>query len=148
MEPGIINILAEVVVGSHVRRIADQLLDQELGGEHVDAHGGERDIRAARHRLRIGRLFDEADDAAGAVHVHHAEAAGLVQRHLDAADGEVGALLDVCRKHGSVIHLVDVVASEDQHVRGRVVTDDVNILVGRVRGAGIPGRLAHPLLRR
>ena len=44
-------------------------------------------------------------------------------------------LLDVCRKHRPVVHLVDVVAGEDQHVRGRVVTDDVDVLVDRVRGA-------------
>ena len=51
-----------------------------------------------------------------AVDCHHAEAGRLHARHLDAADGHVGALLDVLLQHQLVVHLVDVVAGQDDDV--------------------------------
>ena len=50
--------------------------------------------------------------------------------------------------HGSVIHLVDVIPGQDQDVIRVVVADDVQVLEDRVRGAGVPGGLDHPLLGR
>ena len=50
------------------------------------------------------------------VDVHHAEAGRLHARHLEAADGDVGAGVDVLPQHQLVVHLVDVVAGEDDHV--------------------------------
>ena len=51
------------------------------------------------------------------------------------------------RKHGAVIHLVHVIARQDQHEARIVAANDVYILVHRVGGAGVPRGL-DPLLRR
>ena len=88
--------------------------------EDVDAHRGERQVRIVRHRRRIGRLLDEVGDAARGVDRHDAEARRLHARHLDAADGDVGLRIDVLAQHQLVVHLVDVVAGEDDDVFGAV----------------------------
>ena len=50
-------------------------------------------------------------------------------------------------QHQAVIHLVDVVAGEDQHVLGLLRPDRVNVLIHRVGGALVP-LIAYPLHRR
>ena len=77
----------------------------------------------------------------------HAEVARLLRRHLDHAHGDVGALLDVVGDHRTVVHLVDVVAGEHQHVLGAVGEDQLDVLVHGIGGAAIPRR-ADLLLRR
>ena len=47
-------------------------------------------------------------------------------------------------EHQPVVHLVDVIAREDQHVLGLLGADRVNVLVDGVGGAQVPV-LAHPL---
>ena len=49
-----------------------------------------------------------------------------------------------CSQHQPVVHLVDVVAGEDQHVLGLLGADGVDVLVDGVGGAQVPV-LAHPL---
>ena len=68
-------------------------------------------------------------------------------RHLEAAHGHVGLARHVRRQHRAVVHLVDVVAGQDQHVLGVVGRDDVQVLPHRIGGAGVPGGL-QPLLGR
>ena len=82
------------------------------------------------------------------VHVHDAEGRRLHARHLDAADGHVRLLLAVLPQHHLVVHLVDVVAGQDDDVARRVVLDDVDVLEHRVGGAGVPGGLGDALARR
>ena len=57
------DVLAEVVGRIRVGRVAVQLLDQELGLEHIDAHAAQRGVGLAGHRRRVLRLFEEGDDA-------------------------------------------------------------------------------------
>ena len=80
--------------------------------------------------------------------MHHAEARGLHARHLEAADGHVGAGIDVLLQHQAVVHLVDMVAGQDDHVFGPVGLDDVDVLVDRVGGALVPLGLGDALARR
>ena len=46
--------------------------------------------------------------------------------------------VDVLVEHLLVVHLVDVVAGQDDDVLGRVALDDVDVLVHRIRGPRIP----------
>ena len=71
-------------------------------------------VGIARDGRRIGGLFGEGDDAVVVVDTHHAEAGGVLQRHFEAADGDVGPLVDVLLEHVLVVHLVDVVAGEQR----------------------------------
>ena len=68
-------------------------------------------------------------------------------RHLDHADGDVGALLDVIGDHRAVVHLVDVIAGQHQHVLGPQRADQIEVLVDAIGGAAIPVH-ADLLLRR
>ena len=99
-------------------------------------------------RRRILRLLDEGDDAVLVVDMHDAEAGRLHARHFEAADGDVGARVDVLLEHHLVVHLVDVVAGEDDHVFGAVGLDDVDVLVHGVGGAVVPLVLGDALARR
>ncbi len=47
-------------------------------------------------------------------------------------------------QHQAIIHLVDVVAGEDEHMLGLFGTDGINVLVNRVRRALVP-LVADPL---
>ena len=93
------------------------------------------------------RLLRELGDAVVGVDAHDAERRRLLARHFDDADGDVGALLDVRGEHRAVVHLVDVIAGQHQHVPRMVQADDLQVLVQRVGGAAIP-EVAHLLLRR
>ena len=139
------DVLAEIARGTGRVGVAAQLLDQELRAEDVDAEAGERDVGLARNRRRIGRLFDEVDDAVGLVDVHHAERDRLHARHFHARDGDVGATVAMLLEHHLVIHLVDVIAGQDHHIFDIISLDDVDVLVDRVGGAFIPLKLADAL---
>ena len=54
------------------------------------------------------------------IHMHHAESGCFGARHLDAAHGDVGLAFDVLTQHRLVVHLVDVVARQDDQVFGAV----------------------------
>ena len=114
------DVLAEIPVRSGRFRIAPQLLEQEPGVEHIDAHAGERHVRLVGHARRIGGLFQERDDAVRLVDRHDAEAGRLHARHFETADGHVGARVDVLPQHDLVVHLVDVIAGQDDDVFGIV----------------------------
>ena len=61
------------------------------------------------------------------------------------ADRHVRLLGDVVGEHVPVVHLVDVVAGQDQDVLRVVALEDVHVLVDGIRGALIPGVLPHAL---
>src|SRR5215472_14067507 len=64
----------------------------------------------------------------------------FMRRHLDHTDGDVRALLDVVGDHRAVVHLVDVIAGEHQHVLGTVAEYQLDVLIHGIRGAAIPHR--------
>ena len=70
--------------------------------------------------------------------MHDAEGRGFVQADFQAADRHVGVLLDVLHQHRLVVHLVDVIAGQDDEVFGRVALDDVDVLVDRVGRPRVP----------
>ena len=125
--------------------VALQCVDQELGFEDIDAHRGQGHIGLARHRRRILRLFEEGQDLVRLVDVHHAEAGGFHAWHFEASHRHFGLRVDVLLQHLLVVHLVDVVARQDDHVVRRIGLDDVDVLIHRVSGAEIPHILVDAL---
>ena len=123
-------------VRPEVDEVLGQPAPQRLLREDVDAHRGEV-------ALGLLGLLLPLDDAVGVVHREDAHARGLGER--DAADGDrhVGPVAAVRGHERLVVHLVDVVAGEDDdRVRRRVVLEDVHVAQDRVRGAAIPLRHA------
>ncbi len=66
-------------------------------------------------------------------------------RHLDAAHRHVGLTFVVQLQHRLVVHLVDVVAAENDDVVRAVALDDVDVLVHGIGGAGVPFGFRHTL---
>jgi len=130
-----------------IRRVASELLEQERSVEHVDAHARERHARLARHGRRILWLFDEGADVVVVVDMHDAEGGGFAHRDLQTSHRHVGVLLDVLNEHRLVVHLVDVIACENDDVFRRIARDDVDVLEDRVRRSGIPGAVRDALAR-
>ena len=90
--------------------IAFELGIEEVGGEHVDAHAGERAVGFAGHCRRVLGFFQEVGDRHRIIDRHDAEIGSLLDRHLDAGDRAIGAFVDVIGKHVRVIHLIDMVS--------------------------------------
>jgi len=103
------------------------------------------DVGAAGDGGGIGGLLDEVDDPVGLVDVHDAEGGRLHPRHLDAGDGHVRTAVAVLLEHDLVVHLVDVVARQDDHEFGTVALDDVDVLEDGVGGALVPLGFGHAL---
>ena len=92
------------------------------------------------------RLFLEFGDPEVLVGVHDAEAAGLLKGNLQDGDGAVRAGFLVGLQHLLIVHLVDVVAGEDQHVVRVVAVDEVEVLVDGVGRALVPVRAGLGLI--
>jgi hypothetical protein len=105
----------------------------------------QRDVGLAGHVRRILGLLQEFEDGVLVVDVHHPEAFGLLERGLEAADRHVRARVDVLLQHLLVVHLVDVVAGEQDDEQGTIALDDVDVLKDRVRRAQIPHGLGDAL---
>ena len=58
--------------------------------------------------------------------------------HAADRDRDVGAVAPVGGHERLVVHLVDVVAGEDEDRVGRLVLEDVEVLEHRIRRAAIP----------
>src|SRR5262249_11247310 len=141
------DVLAEVVVAFGPGRVLAEQFVHRPGGEDVDAHRRQAHLRVVRHRPRLARLLLEADHAVLRVHLHDAEVLAVLERHGQAADGQVQAAVDVRPDHVAVVHLVDVVAGEDEDVLRVGLLDAVDVLVDGVGGALVPV-LVDALLRR
>ena len=134
------------MAGVGVLRVFVQRLQQHIGIEDVDPHGGadHGGIEARALGVAVLRLLLEAHDAVVLVDLGHAEARGFLRRHLDGGDGDVGLVRAVPVQHLAVVHLVDVVAGEDQGLLGRFRFDALEILEDRVGRALVPV-LVHAL---
>ncbi len=67
-----------------------------------------------------------------------AEVGDLVGGDGEGGDGDVGAGVRVLLLHAGVVHLVDVVAGEDEDVLGLLGADGVDVLEDGVGGALVP----------
>ena len=111
----------------------------KLRVEQIDAHRRVHLPRMDARRLGLGWLFLETDDAPVLVGFDDAElSGGLGGIHLDGRDSHVRAGGDVLLEHLLVIHLVDVVAREDEDVIRLLAADRIDVLVDGVGGALIP----------
>jgi len=63
-------------------------------------------------------------------------------------NSDIGVFLNMELGHFGVVHAIQVVASEDEHVRGARGTDLEQLLAHRVSGALVPVRVLHGLFRR
>ena len=141
------EVLAEVVVAGLDGRGPAELLEQRAGLEDVDAHRGEAAVGVARNAERVLRLFIEATDPALFIDPHHAEMPAFGNRHGYASKRAIGVRPAVFLEEQRIVHLVDVIAGEDEDIRRVRLLDGVDVLVDGVCGSAIP-EFAQTLLRR
>ena len=110
------DVPAEIVAGVGILGVFMEGVEEDIGLEDVDAHGGADHVRveAGADGIAVLGLLLEAGDAEILVDLGDAEAAGFVGRHLDGGEGDVGIVPAVPVHHLVVVHLIDVVAGEDQ----------------------------------
>ncbi|MCY1541055.1 hypothetical protein D9M68_767280 [compost metagenome] len=142
------DVLAEVAARAFGGCVATKLFHQEARLEHIDAHGGQRHVRLVRNTRRILGLFDEIDHPVAPVDMHHAKARRFHARHFEAPDGHVSARINVLTEHDFIVHLIDMVARQDDDIARAIVLDDVHVLEDRVGRAGIPHVFLDALARR
>ena len=70
--------------------------------------------------------------------MHHAKTNGFHARHFEAADGHISAFIHMLLQHGLIVHLVNMIAREDDNVFGTVTLDDVDVLINGICRACIP----------
>ena len=90
-------------------------------------------------------LFNKRGDGVGSIHRHDAEFAGILARHHQTANGDIRARIDMLAQHLFIVHLVDMVARQNDHVARRVTLDDVDVLIDRIRRAFIPQHFRNAL---
>ena len=126
------DVLAEVVRGRRDGGVLDQPADERVAVEEVDAHGSQPRGDGAF------RLLLERGHAAVRFGLEDAELVDLVHGHLGDGDGEARGVPAVERVEDVVVHLVDVVTRQDEHL-GRAATLQVDdVLVDRVGRALVP----------
>ena len=125
------DVLAEVVAGIGIGVVLLHVVPQLLPVEDVDAHGREVALGL------LGLLLEGLDDAVG-VGVHDAEAMGLRPGHLQHRDGGRRLLFAVEVQHLGVVHLIDMVTGEDEHIVRVVLVHELPVLPDGVGGAAVP----------
>ena len=125
------DVLAEVIGAAGGVFIVDEILAQLLPVEDVDAHRGLGGFRV------LGLLFELVDRAV-LVGVHDTEAGSFLKGDIQDGDGGVCLFLLVVGEHLRVVHLVDVVAGEDEDIFGVIAVDEIDILIDGVGGALVP----------
>ena len=100
-------------------------------GEDVDPHRGEV-------APGLGGLLLPVDHAPGAVELADPHPRRLAQGHREHGDRHVGAVRVVGRDHGPVVHLVDVVAAQDEDGVRAALVDLVEVVADRIRRAQVP----------
>jgi hypothetical protein len=134
------DVMPEVVLGVGVFGILDELGDEDVGVEEIDAHGDiDHTVVEGRADAGLLGLFDEAGDFAGAFDLDDAEVGDLVGGDGEGGKGDVRSGVAVLLEHEGVVHLVDVVAGEDEDVLGLFRADGVDVLEDGVGGALVPG---------
>ena len=125
------HVLAEIVGRFFVFVVGDEEFADALPVENVDAHGGQV-------VFGLGRLFVEFHHPEVLVGVEDAEAGSLFHGHPHHGDGAVRLVLFMVSDEAAVVHLVDVVAGQDQQQFGIVAVHEIHVLENGVGRAAVP----------
>ena len=122
-----------------VLRVLDQLRQQNIRVEDVNPHRHIDHIFVpGRPDLRLLRLLVEADDLPVLRHLHHAERRDLVGMDRQGCQRHIGTGVLMLLQHQPIVHLVDVVARQNEDVLWLLRPDRIDILIDRVRRALVP----------
>ena len=142
------NIAAHVPVAAWSFRIAGHGVDQDIGVEHVDAHGGEDLLGGVWKAGRVlGLLQEGLNLVVGRVDLDDAELVSQLDRLANGGDRHAGTTGDMLGDHVAEVHPVYVVGPGHHDDVWLGVVHQVQALVDRIRAALEPA-LVDPLLGR
>ncbi len=117
--------------GFLIRFVRLQIPAQLFPVEDIDTHGSQVAFG------NLGLLVKLVDGIVW-VGVENAEAGSLLHRDFQHRDGAVGVVFLMLGDHLRIVHFIDVVAGQDQHVIGIVPLDKGNVLINGVGRALVP----------
>ena len=135
------DVLSEVVFRIRIRFILFKILDQGICREDVYSH---RCLRA----LRMLRLLSELRYPSILIGRHYSESGRFLERDVYDGYRAVRLVRNMLFEHYRIIHLVDVVAGQYQHVLRVVLLDELYILIDSVRCSLEPVSALLRLIRR
>ena len=140
------DVPPEIVSTFGVRCVCNQAIEQEICIEDIDPHRTQAARRVIGHRFGILRLFLELDNTTIAVNLHDPELRSLFQRTGKTGHSCHRPRADVVPDQFGVIHLVDMVATQNQQVFRLAFFDRINVLVDSISRSLVPV-LVKALLR-
>ena len=139
--------MAEIVGAVLATGILLQDFDQDSGIEDVDSHRCQSKTRPGEDAMGFVGFLLETRDAMVRIHLHKAEAVGLLQLHFSASDGQFSPAANVVVQESAVVHPVHMVGGQHQGIAGRLLFEHVDILVDGVSRSLVPP-VVDSLLRR
>src|SRR5687768_3686937 len=127
--------------------VMNQLFKQERCIEYIDTHACKRVPGLTGYGSSRGGLLGEAGDTQVLVHAHDTESVHRLHWHINACDRHVSGFLHVIGQQLAIVHFINVVTAQDQHVLRIMNAQYVDILIHRIGGSLVPGFL-DPLLSR
>ena len=96
--------------------------------------------------MRVGGLFGKADDAPLRVTLKDAEAAGILGGYRVDSYGDVGVLFPMEGRHLGIVHTIEMITGQDEHVRRAGGTNLEELFAHCIRRALVPGHVGGCLL--
>ncbi len=125
------DVFAEIVRRLSAFGIFAQIPIQHGQAEHVNPHRGQG-------AWRVFGFFHKIGHAVVGSGGHDAKSRGHGRRDAKGGNGHVRRVVGVKCQHGIKVHLVDVIAREDQRQIGVAAFDKREILLDGVGGAAVP----------
>src|SRR4029450_8634892 len=127
------NVATEIVL----REVFALLAEAGVLGQHSGQGVTVKDVEAHRAEGAFGlwRLLLERDHAALDVGLQYPEAVAFLYGHNYGPERSIGPPLLVVSNHRPVVHAIDMVPRQHQHVVGSTLRNEAEVLVDGVGGA-------------
>src|SRR6266571_6266257 len=130
------NVVAEVMLGGRSAGfsrscVLDEDADQRVAIEYVDAH-------RTQCTARLLRLLLKRDDPPPGIRFQNAKTVTLLGRYDHGAQGDIGTMLLVKGDHRRIVHAINMVTGQHEHIVATRFHNEAEILVNRVGGALVP----------
>ena len=133
------NVFAKIKVGRGAGFA--QALDQGRRIKNVNAHRGQCAFVAG-----FG-LFAELNHTVAGIGRHNSKTVGLFQRNVHHGHGQIGVVANMRGDQIAVIHLINMIAGQNQHQIGALVFHIADVLQNRIGGAAVPTLVVATLIR-
>jgi hypothetical protein len=126
------NRTAQVVSGLPLG-VLPQYLPQDREAEQIDPHRGQQGWSLGCQGIPLLWLVYKQCDLPQGVGSHHAKLGGLVTGHREGGHHHIRTALLLELQQVTVVHVIDMIAAQDQHMRRVDALQEGEVLVHRIR---------------